>query len=141
MTEWFERWFGEEYLRLYPHRDEDDAERAVALVGRVATLDGARVLDLACGPGRHAVRLAQRGADVLGLDLSMPLLIRARHGAPPVGKLVRGDMRFLPIRDATFDLVVNLFTSFCYFADDADHQQVELTVATRPRPGGVLVEA
>ncbi len=47
MTEWFERWFGEEYLRLYPHRDEDDAERAVSLVDRVATLDGERVLDLA----------------------------------------------------------------------------------------------
>ncbi len=136
MTEWFERWFGEEYLRLYPHRDEDDAERAVSLVGRVTTLDGARVLDLACGPGRHAVRLAQRGADVLGLDLSMPLLIRARHGIPPVGKLVRGDMRFLPIREETFDLVVNLFTSFGYFADDAEHHQVMRSVATVLRPGG-----
>ncbi len=138
MTEWFERWFGEEYLRLYPHRDEDDAERAVSLVDRVATLDGARVLDLACGPGRHAVRLAQRGADVLGLDLSMPLLIRARHGTPPVGKLVRGDMRFLPICDATFDVVVNLFTSFGYFADDAEHHQVMRSVATVLRPGGRL---
>ena len=138
MTEWFEQWFGEEYLRLYPHRDEDDAERAVSLVGRVATLDGARVLDLACGPGRHAVRLAQRGADVLGLDLSMPLLMRARHGTPPVGKLVRGDMRFLPIRDATFDLVVNLFTSFGYFVDDAEHRQVIRSVATVLRPGGRL---
>ena len=98
MTEWFERWFGEEYLQLYPHRDEDDAERVVSLVDRVATLDGARVLDLACGPGRHAVRLVQRGADVLGLDLSLPLLTRARHGNPPVRKLVRGDMRCLPWR-------------------------------------------
>ncbi len=42
MTEWFEQWFGEEYLRLYPHRDEADAERAVALIDRVAKLDGAR---------------------------------------------------------------------------------------------------
>ena len=138
MTEWFERWFGEEYLQLYPHRDEDDAERAVSLVDRVATLDGARVLDLACGPGRHAVRLVQRGADVLGLDLSLPLLTRARYGNPPVGKLVRGDMRFLPVCDETFDLVVNLFTSFGYFADDAEHDLVIRSVATVLKPGGKL---
>ncbi|MCZ6857796.1 MAG: methyltransferase domain-containing protein [Gemmatimonadetes bacterium] len=138
MTEWFERWFGEEYLQLYPHRDDADAERAVSLVDRVAKLDGARVLDLACGPGRHAVRLAQRGADVLGLDLSLPLLTRARHGDPPVDKLVRGDMRFLPVRDETFDLVVNLFTSFGYFAEDAEHLQVIRSIAAVLRPGGRL---
>ena len=138
MTEWFERWFGEEYLQLYPHRDEDDAERVVSLVDRVATLDGARVLDLACGPGRHAVRLVQRGADVLGLDLSLPLLTRARHGNPPVRKLVRGDMRCLPLCDETFDLVVNLFTSFGYFADDAEHDLVMRSVATVLKPGGKL---
>ena len=138
MTEWFERWFGEEYLRLYPHRDEADAERAVALVDRVAKLDGARVLDLGCGPGRHAVRLAQRGATVFGLDLSMPLLTRARHGTTPLTSLVRGDMRHLPFCHGTFDLVVNLFTSFGYFADDREHAQVIRGVADALVPGGKL---
>ncbi len=138
MTEWFEQWFGEEYLRLYPHRDEADAERAVALVDRVAKLDGARVLDLGCGPGRHAVRLAQRGATVFGFDLSMPLLSRARHGTPPLTSLVRGDMRHLPFCHGTFDLVVNLFTSFGYFADDREHAQVIQGVADVLVPGGRL---
>jgi SAM-dependent methyltransferase len=138
VTEWFEQWFGEEYLRLYPHRDEEDAERAVTLVDRVVELEGARVLDLACGPGRHAVRLGQRGAHVLGVDLSMPLLSRARHGAPPFTKLVRGDMRYLPFCNGTFDLVVNLFTSFGYFAEDRQHVQVMQGVADALVSGGML---
>jgi len=138
VTEWFEQWFGEEYLQLYPHRDEADAERAVALIDRVAKLDGARVLDLGCGPGRHAVRLAQCGATVFGLDLSMPLLSRARHGTPPLTSLVRGDMRHLPFCHGTFDVVVNLFTSFGYFADDREHAQVIRGVADALVPGGKL---
>jgi SAM-dependent methyltransferase len=138
VTEWFEQWFGEEYLRLYPHRDEQDAERAVTLVDRVAKLDGARVLDLACGPGRHAVRMGERGARVLGIDLSMPLLHRARHGNPPFTSLVRGDMRYLPFGSGAFDLVVNLFTSFGYFAEDRQHVQVMQEVADALVPGGML---
>lgn len=138
MTEWFERWFGEEYLRLYAHRDEADAERAVALIDRVGKLDGARVLDMGCGPGRHAARLAQRGATVFGFDLSMPLLSRARHGTPPFTSLVRGDMRHLPFCHGTFDLIVNLFTSFGYFADDQEHAQVIQGVADALVPGGKL---
>ena len=55
MTEWFEEWFGEEYLQLYPHRDAAEAERAVALIlDRVGFAPGWRVLDVACGAGRHA---------------------------------------------------------------------------------------
>src|SRR6266850_155017 len=55
MTEWFEEWFGEEYLQLYPHRDAAEAERAVALIlERTGFVPGWRVLDVACGAGRHA---------------------------------------------------------------------------------------
>lgn len=139
MTEWFERWFGEEYLKLYPHRDDRDAEEAIALVERFLTLRGLRALDLACGPGRHAGRLQTRGARVVGFDLSMPLLSRARHGNPPVDRLVRGDMRVLPFRDAAFDLVTNLFTSFGYFARDEQHADVIRQVARIVRPGGHFV--
>ena len=56
MPEWFEEWFGEEYLELYPHRDDADADRAVGLVlGAVEFAAGWRVLDVACGrAGTHA---------------------------------------------------------------------------------------
>jgi SAM-dependent methyltransferase len=139
VTEWFEQWFGEEYLRLYPHRDDEDAQAAVALIASWTPLAGRRILDLACGPGRHAARLAELGARVTGFDLSLPLLARARQRAPGQVDLVRGDMRALPFRDGAFDLVVNLFTSFGYFADDAQHRRVLAESARTLRAGGHLV--
>lgn len=139
MTEWFEQWFGEEYLRLYPHRDDEDADRLATLIERQVPLQGRRALDLACGPGRHAAQFARRGASVVGFDLSMPLLSRARHRPGPPLHLVRGDMRRLPFRPESFDLVVNLFTSFGYFSDDAQHARVLHGAAEVLRPGGVFV--
>ena len=139
MTEWFEQWFGEEYLRLYPHRDEQDAADAVALVARITPLAGRRVLDLGCGTGRHAIHLAGHGARVVGLDLSRALLLRAR--ARPDGHLdlVRGDMRLLPFRNQVFDVIVNLFTSFGYFADDSQHQSVLTAASAALIPDGWFV--
>ncbi|MEO8200270.1 MAG: class I SAM-dependent methyltransferase [Gemmatimonadota bacterium] len=121
MAEWFEEWFGEEYLQLYPHRNEADAVRMVNLIQRfVSWVPGCRVLDVGCGAGRHASALKAAGARVTGLDLSLTLLRRAqREFHLP---LVRADMRRLPIRDASMDLTVNLFTSFGYFSDDRQHQ-------------------
>ncbi len=139
MTEWFEQWFGEEYLQVYPHRDDDDAVRAISLVAALAPLNGARVLDLACGSGRHAAHLAANGAKVVGFDLSMPLLSRAKHRDFPTKNLVRGDMRLLPFRDASFDLVLNLFTSFGYFADDRQHLSVVAGAARTLVPKGRFI--
>ena len=139
MTEWFEQWFGEEYLRLYPHRDDEDAAAVVALIDRLYPLAGRQALDLACGPGRHAAQLAARGARVLGLDLSLPLLSLARARTRGAVSFVRGDMRRLPFRDGAFDIVVNLFTSFGYFADDAQHGAVLAGARALLRPRGVFV--
>ena len=138
MTEWFEQWFGEEYHVLYPHRDEEEARRAVALVRQAAAWqEGDWVLDLACGAGRHAAELERLGARVVGFDLSPSMLRRARVGVR--GPLVRGDMRALPFRPGTFGLAVNLFTSFGYFRDDAEHQLVLRQVALSLRRGGRFV--
>ena len=138
MTEWFEQWFGEEYHALYPHRDEDDARRVVALVRRAAPWrEGDRVLDLACGAGRHAAEFERLGARVAGFDLSPAMLRWARGRARAT--LVRGDMRALPFRAGSFALAVNLFTSFGYFRDDAEHRVVVEQVATVLVPGGRFV--
>ncbi len=139
MTEWFEQWFGEEYLTLYPHRDAEDARRLLELVTQHVTLPGRRVLDMACGAGRHAQQLAAAGARVVGFDLSMPLLSRAKHRAGPLLLLVRGDMRQLPFREGSFDVVVNLFTSFGYFAHDHQHAAVLAGAARVLREGGTFV--
>lgn len=137
-ADWFEEWFGEDYLRIYQHRDESEAERAIDLIaahlpaGEIQT-----VLDLACGAGRHSKPLLERWWTV-GLDLSASLLRVARREAPDA-PYVRADMREVPFGDESFDLVVNLFTSFGYFEDDHEHARVLACVRTAMKPGGTLV--
>jgi SAM-dependent methyltransferase len=137
-ADWFEEWFGEDYLRIYEHRDEREAEHAIDLIA--ANLAGREinsVLDLGCGAGRHTKALFERWWTV-GLDLSMALLRVARHESPDA-PYVRADMRDLPFAEESFDLVVNLFTSFGYFDDDAEHARVLSCVRSALRPGGTLV--
>jgi SAM-dependent methyltransferase len=138
MTEWFEEWFGEEYLRLYPHRDDAEAELAVELVaGATGLRPGWRVLDVASGAGRHARAFRAVGARCVGVDLSATLLRVAREvtSAP----LVRADMRALPIRPGSMDLTVNLFTSFGYFDHDEEHAAALAEMVATVRPGGWFV--
>ena len=138
-TEWFESWFGKEYVALYPHRDEAEAEDAVDLIETpIGHVEVRRVLDLACGAGRHSRVLAKRWWTA-GLDLSETLLRLAKEEGPDEGEYVRGDMRVLPFQDDAFDLVVNLFTSFGYFQDDASHIEVVQEVARVTSPGGMFV--
>lgn len=137
-SEWFQRWFGEEYIALYPHRNAAEAERVVSLIERIcAPPKGSRVLDLACGAGRHSRELCERWWTT-GLDLSEALLRVARREGVDA-PLVRGDMRVLPFRDRSFNLVVNLFTSFGYFADDESHLHVVQEVSRVTEHGGSFV--
>lgn len=138
MSEWFEEWFGEDYVALYPHRNEAEAERAVALIARtIGTRPVRRVLDLACGSGRHARYLGEKWW-TSGIDLSEVLLGIARRNDTPA-KLVRGDIRAFPYRDSAFDLVVNLFTSFGYFETDLEHELVIRDLARVIAPHGTFV--
>jgi ubiquinone/menaquinone biosynthesis C-methylase UbiE len=138
MSEWFESWFGEEYVALYPHRDDAEAERAVALIEKTLVPHTVkRVLDVACGSGRHARYLGERWW-TSGVDLSEVMLRMAQRAGTPA-RLVRADIRSLPYRDASFDLVVNLFTSFGYFETDAEHEHVMRDLARVTTPGGTFV--
>jgi SAM-dependent methyltransferase len=137
-ADWFEEYFGEDYLRIYQHRDESEAERAIDLIAaHVRGREIKAVLDLGCGAGRHSKALCERWWTV-GLDLSAALLRIARREVPDA-PYVRADMRELPFADESFDLVVNLFTSFGYFEDDRENARILDRVATAMRPGGTLV--
>jgi cyclopropane fatty-acyl-phospholipid synthase-like methyltransferase len=58
----YEEWFGEEYLALYPHRDDEEAREVAALIaGRIDVLAGSPALDLGCGSGRHQRAMVERG--------------------------------------------------------------------------------
>jgi len=132
---WWESWFGEEYLELYPHRDVESARREVAFALRHLPEDPLPLLDLCCGSGRHSLRFAEKGFSPVGLDYSAPLLelARARSTRLP---FVRGDMRRLPFADGAFRGVVNFFTSFGYFLADLDNVSVVTEVERVLRPGG-----
>jgi len=94
-----------------------------------------------CGQGRHAHLLAEAGYNVDGLDYSEHLLkIARRRGTGPSLRYTRGDMRKLPARwTGRFDAVVNLFTSFGFFADPSDDAKVIAQFARVLKPGGILV--
>lgn len=137
-ADWFEEWFGDDYLRIYQHRDESEAERAIELIAaQLRGRDIRAVLDLACGAGRHSQALCERWWTV-GLDLSAALLRVARRESSDA-PYVRADMRELPFVAGSFDLVVNLFTSFGYFDDDREHARVLACLQTAMRPAGMLV--
>lgn len=136
---WFRRWFGEDYLHLYPHRDQEEAEEAVnLLLDQLSLGKGAAILDLACGPGRHLQALQSRGFRAFGLDLSLPLLREAREMAPRA-PLVRGDMRVLPFQSGAFDAVTSFFTSFGYFDTEHEDRAVLADIRRVLRPGGHLL--
>ena len=137
-ADWFEEWFGDDYLRIYQHRDESEAEHAIELISaQLRGRDIRAVLDLACGAGRHSQALCERWWTV-GLDLSAALLRVARRESADT-PYVRADMRELPFMAESFDLVVNLFTSFGYFDDDHEHARVLTCLRAAIRQGGMLV--
>jgi SAM-dependent methyltransferase len=107
------------------------------MIARLLALEsGARVLDVPCGEGRIAGRLAALGAHVTGLDTSDRFLTIARERHPNV-TFEHRDMRELGYR-GEFDAIVNFFTSFGYF-DPATNDRVLASFAAALRPGGRLL--
>ncbi|HEX8618848.1 MAG TPA: class I SAM-dependent methyltransferase [Thermoanaerobaculia bacterium] len=131
---WYQEWFGEEYLELYSHRDENEAKQQVAFFReQCGPVDGP-VLDLACGMGRHIQELQTLGYLAVGCDLSYVLL---RTGITDYGPMAvaRADMRSLPYCDGSFSALVNFFTSFGYFATEDENLQVVREMARVLAPG------
>jgi SAM-dependent methyltransferase len=142
---WYEGFFGHDYLHFHLLGGEWLEERTAGqcdfLVTALGLEPGARVLDLCCGQGRHAVELARRGYAVTGLDLSEYLLGLAAERAERAGvsvEFVRRDMRDLPWTDE-FDAVVNMFTAFGYLETDAEDEKVLHAVRRCLKPAGRLV--
>lgn len=101
----------------------------------------ARFLDLCCGPGRHSLALARRGFAVTGVDIRADYLESARQHAKREGfaiEFVQGDMRQF-CRPEAFDHAINVQTSFGYFEDPAEDQQVLLSMYRSLRVGGTLL--
>ncbi|WP_376797186.1 methyltransferase domain-containing protein [Thermogemmatispora sp.] len=122
---------------------EERSEREVALIWQLLELQpGTPLLDLACGYGRIANRLAARGCLLSGLDQSATFLDQARSEAERLGITVdyrQGDMRALPAEwTGRFAAVLSWFTSFGYFSDE-ENRQVLAEIARVLQPGGRLL--
>jgi SAM-dependent methyltransferase len=139
-SQWFETWFdSDHYRRLYSHRSVEEAAGFVdALVRRLQPAPGAAMLDLGCGSGRHAVRLAARGFDVTGMDLAASSIAAAKQFEGPTLRFRRHDMR-APFGTRLYDCVFSFFTSFGYFDDPAEQLTVVRNMARALKPGGRLV--
>lgn len=144
MSQWFDDdafWAAVQPALFPPSRYEAAPEEIDAIVA-LADLDpGAAVLDLACGPGRHALELARRGFRVTGVDRTRFYLDQARAASEAERldvELLEADMRLFERPDA-FDLVVNLFTSFGFFEDPDDDLTVARHACEALRPGGAFV--
>lgn len=140
-------WFAEEsfWETSFPFMfGEQKFEAASGEVEHLLDLSGVRrgtVLDLASGPGRHAVALSKSGFGVTGVDLSGFLLDKARAHATDEGVEVEWVQQSMLefVRPDAFDLALCLYTSFGFFETDEDNRRVLANVYESLRPGGTFV--
>jgi 2-polyprenyl-3-methyl-5-hydroxy-6-metoxy-1,4-benzoquinol methylase len=137
---WYDGFFDREWLEF--RNETSPAERTESEVDfLLEALDlepGARILDVACGHGRHSLELARRGFRVTGLDLSEPSIEIARADAAADGlevEFLHADMREIAFAGA-FDAAINLFTAFGYLESEAEDQKALDAIARSLRSGG-----
>ena len=141
------RWYQDEdfwremYPYMFPAEKFTAAAEQVSQILSLTAFESGPILDLCCGPGRHAIEFARRGYRVTGVDGTKFLLDQAKERAAESGQQVewvQQDMREF-VRPNAFGLVVNLWTSFGYFENDADDLRVLSNIFKSLWPGGVLV--
>ena len=139
--EWWATIFDDDYLAVIPEPSKRELRRDLEMIsGSLGLSDGALVLDLACGDGRHAIGMARRNFRVVGVDLSLSMLARAGEKAQEAEQkinFIHGDMRDLGF-EKTFDGVYCLGTSFGYF-DDSQNVGVIEGVHRSLKPGAPLL--
>ncbi|MCA2981266.1 MAG: methyltransferase domain-containing protein [Myxococcaceae bacterium] len=104
-------------------------------IERLRLVPGQVVLDLGCGPGDGAARIAELGAIAIGLDYSAGMLDSARREPRLTNRLLRGDAGRLPFRDGAFDKLV-CTNSFHHYPD---HFKALCEMRRVLKPGGLLV--
>ena len=113
-----------------------DQREKEAVLEAISPIDGADVLEIACGTGRFTVMLADRGANVTGLDISAAMLQQGREKSRDVEvsgtlEFLRGDAARLPFPDDAFNAVIAM--RFFHLADDPDAFLSEMRRVTRDR--------
>jgi SAM-dependent methyltransferase len=135
---WYEEVFDEDFLRTLPFMTPEQTAREVSFIREALSPPaGGEVLDVGCGYGRHALELAQQGLRLTGLDLSLPMLIRAADHAQKRGlpvNFVHADMREMTY-NGQFDAAYCMLSSFGYF-DEETNLRVATAICRALKPGG-----
>jgi SAM-dependent methyltransferase len=139
-TEWYVDWFNSSYYHLlYNHRDDEEANYFINMLCESLKLKkGAKIWDLACGKGRHAIALNKKGYLVTGTDLAANSIREASAFSNSTLEFLVHDMRE-PFRQDYFDAVFNLFTSIGYFPNISDNYPVFKDVAMSLKSDGYFV--
>jgi SAM-dependent methyltransferase len=119
---WWQKFLDQHYVKVSGDAEKRSSREVESIIRMLNLKPKARILDLCCGYGRHAIELAERGFRVTGYDLSDLFLRKAKETSRALGLKVqfkKGDMRRLPF-EGHFDAVVNMFTSFGYFDKESD---------------------
>ena len=137
---WFAHWFDSPYYHtLYKNRDEREAQVFIDnLIEYLQIPKGSKLIDVACGKGRHAKYFNQKGMDVVGVDLSPNSINTAKKYEKKNLQFIVHDMREIYQKN-TFNIATNLFTSFGYFKDNADEQKTINAMASNLKVCGILV--
>jgi 2-polyprenyl-3-methyl-5-hydroxy-6-metoxy-1,4-benzoquinol methylase len=138
--EWFKDWFNSPYYHLlYKNRDEVEANAFIErLIAHINPKSNAKVLDIACGKGRHSKALADMGFDVTGIDISSQSIEEAKQFETQNLHFFQHDMR-VNFKQNYFDVAFNFFTSFGYFKNQEEHQAAIETMTSCLKLGGILV--
>lgn len=137
--DWFTSWFDSPYYHiLYKDRGNDEAKSFMAnLTSYLNIPEDGKILDLACGKGRHAVYLNSRGHDVTGVDLSPQSIVYAKQFE---NKTLHFDVHDMSKPySQQFDAVFNLFTSFGYFENEEDNLNTIKAIKSNLKDNGVGV--
>lgn len=123
--EWFESWFDTSYYHiLYQHRNESEAQFFIQnIVNHLNIKNEQHVLDLCCGKGRHSIFLNSLGIKTTGVDLSENSIQEAKKSENNNLNFFVHDMRN-PLENESFDVILNLFTSFGYFDEQSENEKV-----------------
>jgi len=143
-NEWWKEFFNKDYLELYSDKvSEKKTQEETKLLEEILNKNKViKVLDLACGQGRHSIALSKEGFNVTGLDYSKDLINIARQKAKREDlntNFVEGDMLALPFLNQEFDAVINIFTAFGYFSEKKDDEKVISEVFRVLKPGGIFI--
>ncbi len=137
---WYKNWFNSPfYHKLYFDRDEQEAAAFIkTLLEHIKPTVPSRMLDVACGKGRHSKTLASYGHQVTGIDISEDSISLAKkHESDNLDFFVH-DMR-LPCWGNYFDIAFNFFTSFGYFRTRREHDDAIRTIGKSLKKGGLFV--